>query len=404
MGCGAVREALILVMILAWIGLGITARFSASAAPAEPAAVSSPASYTFDLNYQELDQARSLQTVGIKPQSSTFQKEPPLARRDVFRGLLLWGTRPEQAMPFIWDKGRGRLYLDLNRNHDLTDDPKGIFASVAGENYQRFTNIHIALPTATGDRPVRLQVDFDSSQAGRLRAFALLHSFWEGQVSLHGQEWQFGLMESVLGDKASGRPELVLLRPWAEHQHPLHPNNSTPDSFDYTKNLFFGQRAYELECRYEPSGDSPKYKVTFKEQSPRLGELKVAGADLHRVILTAKPAMTVVLDQPQGTVRLPVGDYSLAEIWLRKGEAEAGSFRAGRLNVDDQRPVSLVAGGPLTNCVEVKLQGHDLQFIYKLVGADGRAYQLPRPDYQHPPEFAVFQGINRLATGKFQYG
>ena len=32
--------------------------------------------------------------------------------------------------------------------------------------------------------------------------------------------------------------------------------------------------------------------------------------------------MTVVLDQPAGTVKLPVGSYSLDEIWLRKGEIE----------------------------------------------------------------------------------
>jgi hypothetical protein len=211
-------------------------------------------------------------------------------------------------------------------------------------------------------------------------------------------------MEGGLLSKASGLPDFLLLRPWAERRRALDLNYSTPDGFDYTKNLFFGDRAYELDCRFEPGGDSPKYKVTFKEQAPRLGELKVTGADLHRLILTAKPAMTVVLDQPAGTVKLPVGSYSLAEIWLRKGETEAGSFRAGRLNVDDQHPASLVAGGPLTNCVEVKLQGHDLQFVYKLLGADGRAYQLPKPDYKHPPELAVFQGTNRLATGKFEFG
>ena len=156
--------------------------------------------------------------------------------------------------------------------------------------------------------------------------------------------------------------------------------------------------------RYEPGGDSPKYKVTFKEQAPRLGELKVTGADLHRVILTAKPAMTVVLDQPAGTVKLPVGSYSLDEIWLRKGEVEAGSFRAGRLSVDARRPTSLVAGGPLTNSVEVKSQRESLRLDYRLLGAGGRAYQIPRRTDSRPPEFAVFQGTNRLATGKFQYG
>lgn len=70
---------------------------------------------------------------------------------------------------------------------------------------------------------------------------------------------------------------------------------SSPDFCNITKNVFFDNRAYELDCRYEPGGESPKYKVTFKEQTPRLGELKVTGTDLHRLILTAKPVMTVVL-------------------------------------------------------------------------------------------------------------
>jgi hypothetical protein len=58
----------------------------------------------------------------------------------------------------------------------------------------------------------------------------------------------------------------------------------------------------------------------------------------------------------------------------------------------------------LTNSVEGKPQGDALWLRYQLLGADRGVYQFPRPDRQHPPEFAVFQGTNRLATGKFQYG
>ena len=392
------------MVILAWLGLGIAAQFSAGAAPAEPVAAASPTSFTFGLSRQDLDHARVLQTVGVRLQRAAFQKEPPLAGRDVFRGSLLWFNRPEQAMPFIWDKGRGRLYLDLNRDGDLTEDAKGVFASTAGASEQSFTNVPLLHPTARGNRSVRLEVSFNSDYAGSVRVNAGVSSYWGGQVSLRGQDWQFGLMESMVDGTTSGLPDLLVLRPWAEHQRPLQLNYSTPDGFDYTRTLFFGGRAYELDCRYVPGGESPKYTVTFKEQAPRLGELSVTGTNLHRLILTTRPGMTVVLDQPQGIVKLPVGDYSLAEIWLRKGEAEVGSFRAGRVNVDAQRPASLVAGGPLTNCVVVSSQRDNLQINYKLLGADGRAYTFPRPDYEHPPEFAIFQGTNRLATGKFRYG
>jgi hypothetical protein len=391
-------------MVLGWLGFGMLAQASAGAASAEPAVASSPASHTVDLSYQETDEVLVSGSVAIRLQSPPFPKEPALPGQNVFRGSLLWRAQPRQATSFIWDKRLGRLYLDLNRNRDFTDDPKGIFTSASRDNRQSFTNIQMVLPIGAGDRPVRLQLEFSEQRWTTVTAYAGLCSYWQAKVGLNGKEWQFGLVESVLAQHAPVSPQYVLLRPWAERQRLFHLNSSTPEGFAYTKRLFFGQRAYELECSYEPGGEAPRYKATFAEQAPRLGELKVTGADLHRIILTTQPAMTVVLDQPQGAVQLPVGSYSLSEIWLRKDDTEVGSFRAGRLDIDDQRPASLVAGGPLTNSVGVRSQGDTLQLQYRLIGADGRAYQSPRPDRDHPPEFAVFQGTNRLAADKFRYG
>ena len=116
------------------------------------------------------------------------------------------------------------------------------------------------------------------------------------------------------------------------------------------------------------------------------------------------PEMTVVLDQPAGTVKLPVGSYSLAQIWLRKGETEVASLGVGKLTVNEQRPASLLAGGPLTNSIQIGSEGYNLLLNYALLGAGGRDYKMPGRDGKHWPEFAVFQGTNRLVTGKFQYG
>lgn len=387
------------VVILAWFGLGISIGLRLQAATAESQSASPAATYTADLHYQETDEVLISYSVSVKPRSNPFLKEPALPGRNVLRGSLMFDSHPEQATSFIWDKGQGWLYLDLNRNGNFTDDTKGVFASLARGNNQSFTNIHLVLPTATGDRAVRLQLELYSSGASSLRVYAGICYFWETKLSLRGADWQFGLVEGHLRENA-----YLLLRPWAERQRPFHLTSSSPDFLDFTTNVFFGHAAYALDCRYQPGGDSGQYRVTLKEQSPPLGELKVAGADLHRVILTAKPSLTVVLDQPQGTVKLPVGNYSLAEIWLRKGEAEFACFSAGKLSVDARRPVSLVAGGPLTNSVTVASQGNSVQLNYKLLGADGRAYKAPQPDYKRPPEFAIFRGTNRLATGKFQFG
>ena len=382
----------------------LPAQFSASGSSVESFPAATPGIFSLDFNYQETEEVLVSRPVGIKPQSNPFQKEPALPGQNVFRGSLLWGPSPGQAMSFIWDKGRGRLWLDLNRNGDLTDDPTGIFSSVSRNDSQSFTNIHLVLPAPGGDRPLRLQADLNWYRGGGVTLYAGLCSYWEARLNLAGREWQIGFVESVPDGKASIGPHYLLLRPWDERQRPFHLTSSTPDFVDYTKNVFFASRAYELDWRYETGGTSSKYRVTFREQAPQLGELKVTGADLHRLILTANPDRTVVLDQPEGTVKLPVGNYTVNEIWLRKGDTELMRLNAGRVAVAAQRPASLVAGGPLTNSVEVKSQGQNLQLNYRLLGADGGAYQLPRPDYQHPPEFAVYQGTNRLATGKFQYG
>ena len=400
----ALRQAIFVLVIVASLRLDIPAQLSSRAATAEVAAASPAAAYIAELKYLEREEVLISRPVGIKLQPAPFQKEPALPGQNVFRGSLLWGPRAEQAMSFIWDKGRGRLFLDLNRNRDLTDDPKGIFDSASRDGNQTFDNVHLVLPTAAGDRPARLQLQFNSYQAGDVNVYAGLCSYWQARISLHGTDWQFGLVESLLENKLSAAPEYLLLRPWKERQRPLNLASSTPDFCGFTTNLFFGNRAYALDCRCYARGNSAKYQVTFREQAPRLGELHVTGAGLHRLILTRGRDLTALLDQPQGTVKLPVGNYSLDEIWLRQGDTEVFRLNAGRVAVDEQRPATLVAGGPLTNAVVAKSQGDSLQLNYQLLGVDGGAYKSPRLDPKRPPEFAVFQGTNRLATGKFQYG
>ncbi len=385
---------------MACFALGAPFPISLRAAPADASA----AAYSTDLTYQETDEVLTTCQFDVKLQKSAFAKEPPLGRKEVFRGLLLCGERPDQATAFIWDKPNGRLYLDLNRNRDLTDDPQGMFESHSKETTQPFTNIHMALPAGTGKRTVKLELTCYTYRGGKLIVYAGLCYLWQAKLSLGGADWQFGLVETELKRKATAPPNDLLLRPWSERQRPFNLQIGTPDFCSFTTNLFFGNHAYALEWRYEPDDAVGKYRVTFREQSPRLGELKVTGANLHRLILTGSRGMTLLVDQPQGTHKLPVGTYSLDEVWLRAGDVEVVSTEAGKVHVVERRPAALVAGGPLTNSAGLGSEEGALRINYKLVGANGGAYRFPRPDYKHPPEFAVFQGTNRLGGDKFRFG
>ncbi len=374
------------------------------AQPAADAAAGSTPAYAAKLEYQEISEALVTRAVPVQSEPSHFRKEPKLSGKDALRGLLQWGHSSESPIPFLWDKAQGRLYLDLNRNRDLTDDPNGIADCGTNGLVQVFTNISLPRVTPAGVHPVKVLLGFRSYQPSSVNVSAGLCCLWQARVSLRGQDWQFGLVENALEPSNAVTPAYLLLRPWAARERPFNLNTASPDFANYSTNLFFGHQAYCLACRYDTQGAAPCYQAVLTEQSVPMGELKVIGAFLHRLILIGDKGLVAILDQPEGTRKIPAGGYAVEEIWLRQGDLEAARFKAGRLTVDPRRLASLTAGGPLTNSVKVVSQGYDLSLRHELLGVDGQAYRLPRPDYKNPPQFALFQGTNRLVTGKFQFG
>ncbi len=73
------------------------------------------------------------------------------------------------------------------------------------------------------------------------------------------------------------------------------------------------------------------------------------------------------------------------------------------ITVDEKKPAVLTAGGPLTNSVAVSRRGKYLALNYQLLGAGG-PYQFVNQDRSHPPEFAVYHGDKKVASGKFEFG
>jgi hypothetical protein len=135
--------------------------------------------------------------------------------------------------------------------------------------------------------------------------------------------------------------------------------------------------------------------------------LKITGDSVKRVTLEGGPYM-VVIDKPEALVKVPVGSYGPSKVCLKKGDTEAyldgrTQSSAGRITVTDSKPAVLTAGGPLTNSVSIGRRGKNLSLNYQLVGAGG-AYQLVNQDRLHPPEFTIYQGDKKVASGKFEFG
>jgi hypothetical protein len=308
-------------------------------------------------------------------------------------------------MAFAWDRAAGKLYLDLNRNLDMTDDPAGVF-STQGDSmdyYQTFTSIRLPIKAPAGNR--QALVDLSFFDYGKLNCSAAMRSCWQGKVTLQGEEWQVGLLGNVFEPRSSLEGGNLLLRPWTERNKPFSLLSGSLEGFPFSQKLFIGNRAYQLQCTNEGQGDAAKVRVQFTEQRPSLGELKITGSYVQRVTLEGGLYM-VVIDKPETVVRVPVGSYIPAKVCLKKGGAEAYldlRTAAGRTIISDTKPAVLTAGGPLTNSVSLSRQGRKLSLNYQLVGAGG-AYQLVNQDRLHPPEFAVYQGDKKVASGKFEFG
>jgi hypothetical protein len=381
------------------------------ASAAESVSSNSPSSPAIAarLDYQETDYSVAEVYSPMTRRSEAFRHEPAAAGK-VFRGILNFGGGATNDIAFLWQPDAGKLFLDLNRNQDLTDDAVGVYSTGLAKQseYQTFTNVHLALFTPSGPFPVRVNLDF-WDYGMRPACQVQLHSFWQGRVTLAGQDWQVGLIPNLSGKPAdSCEADHLLVRPWERHSQPFGGNRNPFDAFSFTRKLFFGGQAYELSSLpVAPAGEF-RPVLQFAPQSVPLGDLKITGKFIHRLLL-AGDAYMVISDQPGDTLKVPVGNYYPPSVLLEQNGMQARCQGPGWpmqkvVSVTQNAPGVLAAGGPLTNTVSATRHGRDLRLDYLLAGAGGQSYQLANVDRTKPPTFAIFHGGKQIASGNFEFG
>jgi len=362
-----------------------------------------PQVQTAYLECQEVNYSVATWNIRVVTQNTPFKKEPAFAGRSIIRGTLQFGGNASNSIPFVWDSEAGRLYLDLNRNLDLTDDPAGIFARQTNRTIvpQTFAGVRLPLQTPSGVQSV--VADLSLWNSGSF-CYAAVRSFWQGKVTLGGEDFQVGIVENSFEKPGSADNGHLLLRPWELRNQPFDTSPGSLATVPFSRKLFVHDHAYQLDCAAEPGVVHPRLKLQFAEQQPALGELKIAGDFVQRVTLLGGPWF-VVIDKPESAVKVPAGSYNQFNIYLKNGDI--GAYRTGgqkRITIEEKKLAVLTAGGPLTNSVAVSRRGDYLNFNYQLLGAGGEAYQLAQPDRAKPPEFVVYRGGKKIASGKFEFG
>ena len=373
---------------------------------------SSPSSnaITASLEYQETDYNIINWGVSLTTQTAPFKKEPVSASGKIVRGVLNFGGDSSNSIPFVWQRDARKLFLDLNRNRDLTDDAAGVFSARAASpsDYQMFTNVHLLFNTAAGQCRVLADINLYDYSAQPAGGIIEVRSFWQGRTTLSGRDWQVGIVPNGLRESDPFGNGQLLLRPWEKRNQPFNTHSGSLATVPFSQRLFVDGHAYQLDWVARAQNGEARPALQFKEQSVPLGELKITGKFIQRLILPDGPHL-VVLDQPAAGVKVPTGSYNQPHILLEQNGVEAYcnsgvSQIGGRISVNTRTPAVLDLGGPLTNSVIASRNGQDLRLDYRLIGAGGATYELVNQDRSKPPEFAIYRGDKKIASGKFEFG
>jgi len=141
-----------------------------------------------------------------------------------------------------------------------------------------------------------------------------------------------------------------------------------------------------------------------QEQDSALGELKLQGRYIDRLVLRRKDGRTERLNRPDETIKLPVGEYRLLEAHLEGGYT-CRIMRVSRydwVTVAEGEPAVFKVGAPLKQMVRARRRGSVLVLNYELLGAGGEKYT--GGNRSKPPTFTVYKGDEEIASGKFEFG
>jgi hypothetical protein len=399
-GCLLPLRTALLCLLVA--GLQGAARSAPAPAPVSPGAVGAPAVALLD--YSEADTRLLSRFTAVLLRTEPFRKEPLQQKGPILRGTLELGGGPSNSISLLWQQQAGRLYLDLNRNLDLTDDPAGVLAAATNQDSQVFTNVRLPLKTASGVHRFKLDLTLNTYGRGFLYANVGLESCWRGQFSWQGQELELAVVEGPWEGPDTSQGPFLVLRPWALRNTPIGLEGGSAEAVPLPTKLFWGELACRVARRYETVGTTERCRLEFTEERPALGELRLHGSFLNRVTLDDSHGYTAVLDRPTASTRIPLGTYKVSEVWVKKDTTEAVQSSPRQVTVTEKSPALLVAGGPLTNSVTANRRGKRLVLSYQLIGADGGPYRLQKDDQQTPPQVSIQANGRQVASGKFAYG
>lgn len=323
-----------------------------------------------------------------------FKKEPEYKGKSVSRHALQLGDAPADFMGIACDSEANTLYIDLNRNLDLTDDGPG-FKSKRGGGFMGFSDYNdITIEMTYGN--VVVPYTLDISIYGTFYFSAEVKSGWQGDIEIGDKTCQISISDDLNG----AFDGYDVFRIEHDRNREARLDFGAEDELPLPGWILFEGQIYRLETAFRVEDEETVLAVTVIPITENLMEISFEGDSVSRVMLSNNDGEYGLLDWPTPTMRIPQGSYSCYRVDLL--DSFSGMPRNGA-TINANGNTLLKAGGPLNQTVTAKRVGASLSLNYELRGVDDTEYE-PDNSYQGNPRFAVYMGDRKVGSGQFEYG
>ena len=352
-----------------------------------------------------------------QPKDTPFTNQPAPGGTSLYLAQLNVNGKP---LGMAWDQKAGRLWLDLNRNRDLTDDPEGVFQTPGRGDEQTFTNVHLTAPTRRG--PVTLCLDLVIRPQNRATwtARAEARCCLVGKLVVGGEAWQVAYSAPFLDFASPVQDGVFMARPWDESLYGAAWPASMPAGMPgfslrgpeadgvlwaQASKQLHGEHEWTLLGRETETNGPPALALEVRSEARETGVVDVSGSNVTRLTLR-QGGRRFAAPLVKNRARLAAGQYTVEEIQISSGPAQATANPFSTLKVVQGQTNRLNAGLPLTAKVTAIRRGDSLRLDYRMVDAGGTAYRLASmgTGTLAKPEFSIWQGKRRVASGSFEYG
>lgn len=354
---------------------------------------------TFVLEYQTNGPSADF-PLPLEKSEIRFKNEPEYAGAQVVRSHFSVAPGPQGPMGFACDPEGQKLYLDLNRNLDLTDDPEGIRESRPGSGGREFPHIAISIEQAGRRREIAMDLQINGDNQGR---YTIRSSWGSDAVDIGGKTYRAAVVDD--GDGVIGPADFLFLEPVGDEFEAVGDPGKRVE-LQAPASLVLDGQPYALAFALDRDGKSMELSIV--PAAEELVDVPVTGKGLERLTLQNE-GRAALFFAPESTIRLPAGRYG-AEVWVRAGAGDTTSlWKSRRVSLDvregdNQKPWGV--GGPIVRKLTCSMAGSCLTFDQAATGADGETYSLVNSPGQAPekPKLRVKHEGEIIHVGEFEYG